>query len=41
MKCSECEAFLVRHADHHLIFDADDNWVRVEGCSIFPDNMET
>jgi hypothetical protein len=29
------EAFLIKHADHELIFDADDNWVRVHGCTQF------
>jgi hypothetical protein len=29
------EKFLVKHADHELIFDADDTWVRVEGCTVF------
>ena len=29
------EKFLNKHADHELIFDADDNWIRVEDCTIF------
>jgi hypothetical protein len=31
----DLEEFLVKHADHDLIFDADDNYVRVLDCSIF------
>jgi len=29
------EEFLVKHADHDLVFDADDNWVRVLNCTQF------
>ena len=29
------EEFLVKHADHDLVFDADDNWVRVLDCTLF------
>lgn len=29
------EAFLKKHADHELIYDADDNWVRVDNCTTF------
>lgn len=29
------EKFLIKHADHDLIFDGDDNWSRVPGCTIF------
>ena len=29
------QSFLNKHADHDLIFDADDNWIRVKDCTIF------
>jgi hypothetical protein len=29
------EKFLIKHADHDLIFNADDTWVRVPGCTLF------
>jgi hypothetical protein len=34
------EQFLVKHADHELIFDADDNWVRVPDCTFFKTKEE-
>lgn len=33
---AELEAFLFKHADHHLCFPADDNWNRMKpGWSVF------
>ena len=29
------QTFLNKHADHDLVFDADDDWVRVANCTIF------
>ena len=28
-------AFMYKHADHHLIYDADDDWSRVPGAQHF------
>jgi hypothetical protein len=29
---NQLEAFINKHADHHLIYAADDNWIRVRGA---------
>lgn len=34
------DAFLARHADHHLIFDADDYWLRVPDAKDFQEEEE-
>ncbi len=30
------DSFMYKHADHHLIYDADDDWVRVPDASSGP-----
>ena len=35
------EFFLVKHADHDLVFDADDDWVRVDDCKYLDEKRKS